>query len=91
MYMHKYQYMSLHFRSGLIIKTYHEELSTAVYLNGEPVPIEDFLAAAMYVLTNTSLSTTDDPRLEFVDVVKSMQVQTDTGLLGISGQYLRPS
>lgn len=44
-----------------------------VHFGDYEVSIEDFLIAAHYVLTNTNL-TENDPRLQFIECVRSMQV-----------------
>lgn len=47
--------------------------SDVVFFGDYEISIEDFLIAAHYVLTNTNLSK-NDPRLQFVECVRSMQV-----------------
>lgn len=44
-----------------------------VFLGDYEISIEDFLIAAHYVLTNSNL-TENDPRLQFVECVRSMQM-----------------
>lgn len=58
---------------GLRVKTFGfgSRLNT-VYLGDYEISLEDFLVAAEYVLTNTDLEP-NDPRLQFVERVKSME------------------
>ena len=58
---------------NLGIKTFgFGSLGNAVYLGNYEISLEDFLAAAEYVLTNTNLEP-NDPRLQFVKRVQSMK------------------
>jgi hypothetical protein len=62
--------------AGLAIKTYgFGPMGQTVYLGDYEISLKDFLIATEYVLTNTDLDP-DDPRLEFVKAVGSMQ-ETD--------------
>lgn len=47
-------------------------MGRVVYLGDYEVSLEDFLAAAGYVLTNTDLEP-EDPRLQFVEFVRFMR------------------
>jgi hypothetical protein len=47
-------------------------MSRTIRIGEYKIPLEDFLAAAEYVLTNTDLEP-DDPRLQFVQLVQSMK------------------
>lgn len=44
-----------------------------VFLGDYEISLEDFLIAAHYVLTNSNLKK-DDPRLQFVECVRSMTI-----------------
>jgi len=58
---------------NLEIKTYGLlSLSGIVHLGEYEISLEDFLSAALYVLTNTNLGP-NDPRPEFVRCVQSMK------------------
>ena len=48
--------------------------TTIIRFGDYDVPMNDFLSAVHYVLTNTDLQTSDDERLQFVKCVKSMKV-----------------
>jgi len=56
---------------GLIIKTWGPG-NDVVFLGDYEISMEDFLVAAYYVLTNTNLKD-KDPRLQFVECVRSMR------------------
>ena len=71
---------------GLEIKTYgFDGMRNVVHIGSYEISIIDFLYAAHYVLTNTALEP-NDPRLQFVKCVKSME-EVDKERLG-SGQWL---
>lgn len=65
---------------GLEIKTWGPVLGSpfnkTVFLGDYEISLEDFLAAAVYVLTNTSLED-DDPRREFVRCVSKATERED--------------
>ena len=55
---------SEHLKGGLVVMGAHD------------IPMEAFMAAALYALTNTNLEGDDDPRITFLEHVKSlMQVE----------------
>jgi len=58
------------------------EDATAVHLGEYEIPLEAFLAAAAYVLTNTNLSSRFDPRLDFCEAVKAAQIVRGYGNKG---------
>ena len=63
--------------ANLDVKTYPEltGLADIVWLGEYEISVVDFLAAAEYVLTNTDIRQNgSDPRIEFVDRVKWMNL-----------------
>lgn len=58
------------FPDGLTIKTGFD--GQTIYLGDYEISMKDFCEAMLYVLENTDLEP-DDPRLEFVELVKSMR------------------
>jgi len=58
--------------NGLSVKTVGVGIDT-VFLGDYEISLKDFLFAAHYVLTNTNLEE-GDPRLQFVESVRTMQV-----------------
>ena len=59
--------------NGLPVKTFGIG-KDVVFFGDYEVSIEDFLIAAHYVLTNSNLTGEDDPRLQFIECVRSMKV-----------------
>jgi hypothetical protein len=58
----------------LTVKTFGPPVdANVVHLGQYEIALEDFLATAFYVLTNTDLTGPDDPRLEFVALVQTLQ------------------
>jgi hypothetical protein len=57
---------------GLSAKTYNDGLQVLL-LGHYRISFDDFLATALYVLTNTNLEE-NDPRLKFIELVKKMKV-----------------
>lgn len=57
--------------AGLQVKTFGFGPHT-IYLGKYEISLKDFLAAAEYVLINRDLDP-NDPRLEFIELVKSMR------------------
>ncbi len=69
--------MTLALDSGIQVKSWppifsHKE--ERVFINGVEMTTLEFLQAALYVLTNTDLIGEDDPKKQFVDLVKKMNV-----------------
>ncbi|MFH1170672.1 MAG: hypothetical protein V1704_03900 [Candidatus Vogelbacteria bacterium] len=59
--------------AGLEVKTYgFGSMGNTVHLGDYEISLEDFLIATQYVLTNTDL-VPNDPRLQFVKCVQSME------------------
>lgn len=59
---------------GLTVKTFGPPTdANVVHLGQYEIALDDFLAVAFYVLTNTDLDGDHDPRLEFVATVNRLQ------------------
>lgn len=59
---------------NLVVKTFGHALDgNKVHLGQYEITLEDFLVAALYVLTNTELIGPEDPRMKFMDLVRSIQ------------------
>jgi len=59
--------------AGLNVSTFgYGPIGNTVYLGDYEISLEDFLKAALYVLTNADLEP-NDPRLQFVKCVQSMK------------------
>ncbi|MDD3487566.1 MAG: hypothetical protein PHF35_04305 [Candidatus Moranbacteria bacterium] len=63
---------------GLEVKTYGFPIEArgqeVVRLGDYEISLVDFLCAAYYVLTNSDLNGLTDPRIEFVQAVKKMEI-----------------
>lgn len=55
------------------IKTWFDDVYITLLNTQVHITMEDFMAAAYYVLTNSPL-TENDPRLKFIDIVKKMKI-----------------
>jgi hypothetical protein len=58
---------------GLRVKAHGREINYEVWIGDYEISLEDFLAAAAYVLVNTDLQSENDPRLKFIDDVAALQ------------------
>lgn len=54
------------------MKTYDVNGTTQIYFGDYEIDMEDFLAAAIYVLTNTNLGP-DDPRRKFLELAVKLE------------------
>lgn len=55
------------------VKTYPSSIDTDVRIGEYEISIEDFCALVWYVLTNTDLHGTNDPRIQLVEAIKKAE------------------
>jgi len=74
-----------HSLPSITAKTWGLPGQQVVYVGEYEIPFKDFFSLAYYVLTNTDLEGSEDPRRQFVESIKAM-AEVPGYMVDITGQ-----
>ena len=74
---------------GLVVKTRISRVDPDVRIGDNEISIADFCAMVWYVLTNTDLHGTNDPRIQLVEAIK--KAERTTGYDNSAERFVLPN